>query len=56
MQLVIGILLSFTLNTPIFFDYHPNGEIFASIQCKQCGDWYIPLHTYELTCPCDYED
>ena len=55
-QVFLGLMLAFTLNTPFTLDVHPNGQLFSSIQCVQCGHWYIPTSDQQLTCPCDYVD
>lgn len=55
-QFFLGLILAISLNTPIVCGTHPNGELYTSIQCEQCGDWYIPMSIDEIVCPCEWID
>ena len=54
MQILIGLLLSMQLHTPMMINSHPNGELFTQIECE-CGDWYIPKDFEDTTCYCCQE-
>lgn len=56
MNWLVAIILCVTLNTPCEVVTHPNGTQDLSIQCVQCGDWYIPMTLQQRTCPCDYDE
>lgn len=56
MQIILALMISITMQTPMDIFVAPNGECFGSIECTQCGDWYIPTNSNDLTCPCDWED
>lgn len=56
MQVFLGLALAFSLHTPFLIGTHPNGELYTAIECVQCGDWYIPTDSDDLTCFCDWID
>ena len=56
MQVLLGLFMAMTLHTSAIMDVHPSGEPFISIECVQCGDWYIPTQEWQTTCPCDYAE